>query len=34
MYEFTHQQPQEHFTSLKKIVVSKKLFLFHIDPKI
>ena len=32
-YEFTHQQPQGRFTS-KKIIVWKKLFLFHIDPKI
>ena len=34
-YEFTHQQPQQgRFTSFKKIIVWKKLFLFHIDPKI
>ena len=33
-YEFTHQQPQGRFTSLKKIIVWKKLFLSHIDPKI
>ena len=33
-YKFTHQQPQGCFTSFKKIVLWKKLFLFHIDPKI
>ena len=34
IYEFTHQQPQGRFTSFKNIMVWKKLFLFHIDPKI
>ena len=33
-YEFTRQQPQGRVTSFKKFVVRKKLFLFHIDPKI
>ena len=33
-YEFTHQQPQERFRSFKKLIVWKKLLLFHIDPKI
>ena len=33
-YEFTHQQPQRRLTSFEKITVWKKLFLFHIDPKI
>ena len=32
--KFTHQQPQGRFTSFTKIAVWKKLFLFHIDPKI
>ena len=33
-YEFTHQQPQRRFTSFKKSIEWKKLFLFHIDQKI
>ena len=33
-YEFTHQQPQGRFTPFKKIIVWKKLFLFHFDPKV